>query len=178
MSKETKPQTLVDSAASMHEHRPDPKLVHRALAKRSFATIATTSPAGWPHVAGVIYEFVDGKLYINTMRNSRKARNIAANSHVAIVVPIRRVPVGPPSTIQFQGDAEILAVHDPEITALIAKDKLKAMTGHGELELADSCFVRVSFGPKVLTYGLGMSLPALIKAPLSAGGSAEIEVSR
>ena len=90
-------------------------MVRKLLAKRSFATLATTSPAGRPHVAGVLYEIVDGDMYISTLRSSRKARNVADNSHVAVVVPVRRLPVGPPSTVQFQAGAELLPVDDPAI---------------------------------------------------------------
>jgi hypothetical protein len=153
-------------------HQPKPEAIRKALEKRSFATLATTSPAGRPHVAGVLYELVNDALYINTMRSSRKARNIAANSNVAVCVPVRRIPVGPPSTIQFQAAAEILALDSTEITALVEAGKLRSLTNHGELEMPDGCFLRVGLSPRVVTYGLGMSLSRLMSDPLNAGASA------
>lgn len=179
MHTDTKPQpppatTTSDLAPT---HHPDPRSVQKAIEKRSFATVASTSPAGRPHVAGVLFKFVDDALYVNTLRTSRKARNIAANPHVAVCIPVRRLPVGPPSTIQFQAKAEVLDLDDPEIKALLEAGQLDAMTKHGELDMADGCFLRIIFGPRVVTYGLGMSIPKLIGDPLHAGGSVELERS-
>ena len=151
---------------------PPPDKVRKALTKRSFATLATTSAAGRPHVAGVLYEFFGdtNTMILNTLRTSRKARNIAANPHVAVCVPVRRLPVGPPSSVQFQATAELLANDHPDIVALVNAGSLKSLTSHGELDLVDGCFVRINFGPRVLTYGLGMPLRTLIADPLAAGG--------
>ncbi len=151
--------------------------MHKALGKRSFGVLATTSPAGRPHAAAVLFELVDGALYVSTHRSSRKARNVAANSYVAMSVPIRRLPVGPPSTIQFQGEAEVLDLDGPEIKALVANGRIKSITSHGELDEPDGCFLRISFGPRLITYGLGMSIAKLISDPLHAGGVVELAES-
>ncbi len=141
------------------------------LQKRSFATLSTVSPAGFPHAAGVVYELVGEHLYINTLRTSRKARNVASSGRGAISVPVRRVPVGgPPSTIQFQATAELVDVDDPSIASLIEQGHLKALTSHGELELPGSVFVRIALPRTIHTHGLGMSLRALIADPISASG--------
>ena len=143
--------------------------IRAAIAKRSFATLASTSPAGRPHAAGVLYAEVDGRLYVSTMRASRKARNIAANPHVFLSIPVRRVPFGaPPSTIQFAATAEVLAVDDPDVRSLARAGRLGAITSHGELDLPDGCILRITPGPTFHTYGLGMSLRALAKNPLDA----------
>ena len=86
---------------------PDAETVLKAIATRSYATLATVSSAGRPHVAGVLYAAVGRTLYVSTDRSSRKARNIAATPEVAVTIPVRRVPVGPPSAVQFQGTAEL-----------------------------------------------------------------------
>ncbi len=164
-------------SASPAAHHPDAAQVCRAFAKRSFATLATTSPAGRPHVAGVLYEMVESTLYISTLRTSRKARNIVTNPYVGVCVPIRRLPVGPPSTVQFQATARVLDVDDPEITSLVDGGKLKSVTSHGELDLADGCFLRIPIGERLLTYGLGMPLRKLIAVPLSGGGIVELDPS-
>jgi len=131
--------------------------------------MATTSPKGRPHAAGVLYKVVDNGVWINTLRSSRKAKNIAANHHVGLTVPVRRVPVGPPSTIMFQATATIVALDSPAVKALCADGRLKSLTSHGELELADGCFVRIALPRRLHTHGLGMSLRSLIADPLSAG---------
>lgn len=114
-------------------------------------------------------ELVNGSLYVNTLGSSRKARNIAANPNVAVCIPVRRVPVGPPSTIHFQTQATLLDVDAPEIADLVGKGQLRSITSHGELELEDGCFVRLRLPKQVLTHGLGMSLWKLIRDPLTAG---------
>lgn len=157
--------------------RPDPAQVRKAIDQRSFATLATTSPAGRPHVAGVLYEAAGDAIYVSTMRSSRKARNIEANPNVALVVPIRRLPVGPPSTVQFQSTAELLDRDGPEIRALVEAGELDSITGHGELELEGGCFLRVGLPRRLVTYGLGLPLRTLISDPLSAGGVVELEPS-
>ncbi len=150
---------------------PDYLDVRRAIAKRSFATVASCSSAGRPHAVGVIYADVDGVLYISTDRSSRKARNIRANPDVFVSIAVRRIPVGaPPSSIQFRGTAEILAVGHPDVVELGRAGALKAIASHGELERPDICLLRVTPGRTIHTYGLGMSLRALAKDPLNAAG--------
>jgi hypothetical protein len=142
------------------------------VAKRSFATLATTSPNDRPHAAGVLYAAVGDVLYVSTLRSSRKARNIDANPHVFVSIAVRRVPFGaPPSTIQFAATAELLAVDHPDVVALAGAGKLGAITGHGELDLPDGCILRITPGARIHTYGLGMSLLALAKNPLAAAAT-------
>ena len=148
--------------------------VVRALGRRSFCTLASVSPAGRPHAAGVLYEAVGTTLYVSTDRTSRKARNVAANPHVGICVPVRRLPIGPPSSLQFQATADVLALDDADITRLVEAGKLKSITGHGELDLPDGCFLRIAPARRINTYGLGLSLRRLLKDPLNAAGAVEL----
>jgi len=157
-----------------HPTDPTEQDVVRALDRRSFCTLASVSPAGRPHVAGVLYEAVGTTLYVSTLRTSRKARNIAADGHVGVCVPVRRLPVGPPSSLQFQATADVLAIDDPHITRLAEAGALKAITGHGELDLPGGCFLRITPARRINTYGLGMSLRRLLKDPLHAAGAVEL----
>jgi hypothetical protein len=165
---------MSENVHAIHHARPATEDVARAIDRRSFCTLATSSTANRPHVAGVLYEAVDTTLYVSTLRTSRKARNIAANRHVSVCIPIRRLPVGPPATVHFQATAEILSADDPEVLALVSAGRLKSITSHGELDLADGCFLRITPSGKVNTYGLGMSLRQLLRDPLNAGGSVEV----
>jgi hypothetical protein len=156
-------------------YTPELEQVAKAVARRSFCMLATTSPSGRPHVAGVLYQAIGTTLYVNMSRETRKARNIADNPYVAVSIPIRRLPVGgPPSTVQFQGRAEILGFDDPDIVRLVGAGELKNLTRHGELDYSDGCFVRITPLRRMTTYGLGMSLLKLIGDPLHAGGSVEL----
>lgn len=147
-----------------------PALIRKALAKRHYAVLATVSPAGRPHAAGVLYDVAGRSLYVSTDLAGRKGRNLAAGSHVGVTIPVRRAPVGPPSAVQFQGTAELLALDDPHLLDLVAQGELKTVTGHGELEREGACFVRITPGATLHTYGLGMSLWRLIREPLDAAG--------
>jgi hypothetical protein len=156
------------TAAPIHPAQPTLDQITRTIAKRTFATLATTSPSGRPHVAGVLYAEVDGDLYLSTVRESRKGRNLAANPDVFVCIPVRRLPVGPPSSVQFASTAEVLAQDHPDVVRLAAEGRLKAITGHGELTLPGGCFVRIAAPATYLTYGLGLSLRRLMKDPLHA----------
>jgi Pyridoxamine 5'-phosphate oxidase len=157
-------------------HSPDLDQVVKAIVKRSFCMLATVSPNGRPHVAGVLYQAIGTTLYVNMSRDGRKGRNIAQNPHVAVSIPIRRLPVGgPPSTVQFQGRAALLGFDDPDIVRMVGAGELKNITSHGELDYPDGCFVRITPLRRMTTYGLGMSLLNLIRDPLHAGGTVELE---
>jgi Pyridoxamine 5'-phosphate oxidase len=154
--------------------RPELQLEHswvwRKLAKRSFCTLASNSADQRPHVAGVLYVVVDNVLYVNTLRTSRKARNVAQNPRAFVCVPVRRLPVGPPSSIQFAATVDILGLDHPEVLRLVQSGAFKPITSHGELHLPESCFLAITPGNTMHTYGLGLPLHQLIRNPLEAAG--------
>ncbi|MDH3292930.1 MAG: pyridoxamine 5'-phosphate oxidase family protein [Acidimicrobiia bacterium] len=162
---------------SSGRHHLDADRALRYIDRRSYAVIASTSEAGRSHSAGVLYARSGPQLYFSTTRSTRKARNIAANPHVGVTIPVRRVPVGPPSAIMFQARAELVAPDDPALLERVATGDLKAITGHGELELPDGVFVRITLPRRLHTYGLGMSLLSLIRDPLNASGAVDLSGS-
>jgi hypothetical protein len=85
-----------------------------------------------------------------------------------------RLPVGPPSSVQFQGVAELLANDDPHIAGLPASGHLRSITSHGELDEPLGCFVRITPERHLHTYGLGMPLRRLLRNPLHAAGVAPL----
>jgi len=50
--------------------------------------LATTSPDGRPHVAGIGALWVDGKIYVVTGSGTRKGRNLAANPNCVLSVSL------------------------------------------------------------------------------------------
>jgi hypothetical protein len=54
-----------------------------------------------------------------------------------------------------------------------ADGSLTAVTSHGELERPGTCFVKISPGRRVRTFGIGVSEVELAADPLSAVGSVE-----
>lgn len=145
--------------------------VLRTISKRTFCTIATVSAAGHAHSAGVVYAFADGALWVHTLRSSRKARNMTGpdNGRIGVCIPFRRLPVGPPYTIHFQASAELVTMDDPGVLDLVAAGKLKGITGHGELDMPDGCFVRIRPTGAVHSFGPGANIIDLIRDPLGSG---------
>jgi hypothetical protein len=144
--------------------------ITKAIARRSFCMLATTSPSNRPHVAGVLYVADGTTLHVHTHRTSRKARNVATSGRGFVCIPVRRLPVGPPSTIQFEATVELLGADDPSVAALVESGKAKAITSHGELDDPDGCFLRITPTGTLLTFGLGMSLRRLMRDPIDAAG--------
>jgi Pyridoxamine 5'-phosphate oxidase len=159
----------------------DEQTLWRKIESRSFCNLATTCPDGTPHVAGVLYAVADRTLYVSTLRPSRKARNVAAaatasggRAPVSVCIPVRRLPVGPPSSIQFRGQADLLDVDDPALVPLLETKPFRAITSHGELALPGSCLLRIEPGSRFVIYGLGLPLHRLIRDPLHAGGAVQV----
>ena len=140
------PPTTVDPTRTVFH--PDPATIRRAIERRSVATLATVSATGRPHAATVLYQCVDDALFVSTHRDSRKARNIADHGVAAVTIAVRRLPIGPPASIQFQSSAAVLANDDPEIVRLAAAGRLDRITAHGELDLDGGCFLRWPPGPR------------------------------
>lgn len=159
--------------ASERLARPTHDLVRRVLAKRSTAVLSTVSSSGRPHAATVLYALDGDAMYISTLTASRKARNVAANPWAGVVVPVRRLPVGPPASIQFQAPAEVVPGDDPALRDLAAAGRIDAVTSHGELDLTEGCFIRVTVPGRIHTYGLGLPLWQFIRNPLEAGATVE-----
>ena len=153
---------------------PEPALIRRAIERRSVATLATVSSSGRPHAATVLYQCVDDVLFVSTDRDSRKARNIAAQGFAAVTIAVRRLPIGPPASIQFQSAATIVGNDDPEIIDLAAAGRLDKITSHGELQLEGGCFLRLPLPTRIVTYALGMSLWQVLRNPLDAAGEVDV----
>ena len=167
--------TTTDAATtSATVHRPDPATIRRAINRRSVATLATVSASGRPHAATVLYQCVDDALFVSTHRDSRKARNVADHGTAAVTIAVRRLPIGPPASIQFQTTAAVLTNDDPDVVHFAAAGRLDRITAHGELDLDGACFLRLPLPDRVVTYALGMSLWRTIREPLDAAGESRL----
>ena len=142
------------------------------LGSDAVAHVWTCNPDGSPQVS-VVWVLAQGdEILFGTDRASRKARNVAATGGAGVAIAVRRLPVGPPASIQFQCRAEVLRADDPEITRLVAAGRLRRVTSHGELELEGACFLRLPLPGRVHTYALGMSLWRVLRDPLDLAGEA------
>ena len=172
--------TATDTTAIAHAVAPPDverhrRIVRRTMARRSFAVLATSSAANRPHVAGVMYATTPHGIFVSTSGDSVKARNVRQNEHVGVSIPVRKAPFGPPFCVQFQTTAEVLPVDHPLVTELLAAGSLKAITGHGELDLPDSVFLRLRPPRRVVTFGLGVPLLSVVRHPLEAGRAVDLD---
>jgi hypothetical protein len=143
--------------------------VLRELRAHNFAVLSTVGGDGSPDSAGVCYgvsargdELV---LYAMTRRHLKKARNIAVNPRVSLVVPLQRrfLRFLPPATIQMRGVAEILDWTDVDGTSVFRRFWMGRMIlwgyeksrRRGETRV---CFLRITLDPVIQTYGVGHSV--------------------
>ncbi|MBI3691894.1 MAG: pyridoxamine 5'-phosphate oxidase family protein, partial [Mycolicibacterium aromaticivorans] len=98
-----------------------PGIVQSCLRRHHFAVLSTTDLVGTPASAGVSYGISESGavIYVMTRRHLQKARNIAANPQVSLVVPLARRLLWflPPPTIQLRGYAELVDWTDEQATA-------------------------------------------------------------
>jgi Pyridoxamine 5'-phosphate oxidase len=163
------PDTAADAMASLLTGDGHARRIARLIRRKSFCTLATVSPAGRPHSAGVVYVWADGALWAHTMSTSRKGRNIAANEHVGVTIPFRRLPAGPPYTIHFQATATLVEMTDPTARRLIDDGTLKLISGHGALDELDGAFIRITPVGNIHSYGPGARAIDIIRDPLHSG---------
>lgn len=142
-------QRLLDHAA-----------VARKLRRLHFAVLSTSDTRGNPASAGVTYGLTSSAsvMYVMTRRHLQKARNIAANPAVSLVVPVpRRVLPAPPATIQLRGQAQIVDWTYAEGRDTFARFWLgrHIVRSYRKLhERGDNriCFLRIELDPVIRTY--------------------------
>ena len=159
--------------------------VVKELRKRDFAVLSTICEEGRPYSVGVSYGVsLPGApfgIYLMTRRHLKKARNIVANHHVSLVVPLTRRLLWflPPPSIHFQGTAELLDWKDEVGTRIFESffmgrqilSKYKEANGRGETRI---CFVRITPNEEVFTYMVGYPVWEIGKRMESGAGRVTI----
>lgn len=148
--------------------------MRRAIERRSFCTLATSSASCEPHVVGVLYAAVEGALYIATAEGSKKLRNIRENPRVAICIPVRRFPLAPPFAVQFQATAELLSPEDRDLDRLLRARRLKKIVARGIVDDPRTRFLRVTPHDRIWTYGIGVPIRSLLRDPVSGARTVKL----
>jgi nitroimidazol reductase NimA-like FMN-containing flavoprotein (pyridoxamine 5'-phosphate oxidase superfamily) len=137
------------------------------LRKRDFAVLSTVDDRGRPHSVGVVYGVSRRglEIYVMTRKHLEKARNIARNPNVTMVVPLPRKVLWfmPPPCIQFHGRAEIVDRHDSGGTETFKTFFMgrRILAMYEDLERREdnrTCFLRITLEPVVSTYMVGHSI--------------------
>jgi general stress protein 26 len=142
--------------------------VFRELRKHNFAVLSTVDSEGRPHSAGVNYGVSppdrELALYVMTRNHLQKARDIAGNSCVSLVVPLTRRFLWflPPATIQLQGRAEILEGTDVAGSEVfrhfwMGRRILAAYQQSRRRGETRICFLRITPDPVIHTYMVGFN---------------------
>jgi hypothetical protein len=139
----------------------------RQVRRQHFGVLATSDAAGSPASAGVTYGLgpSDTVMYVMTRRHLQKARNIAANNHVSLVIPVprRMLWMLPPATIQLRGRAQVVNWTHAEARSTFAGfwlgrqilDSYQQLHQRGENRI---CFLRIELDPVIRTYLVGTSI--------------------
>ncbi len=162
------------------------ELVLKHLRTHHFAVLSTSDERGIPHSAGVNYGIStlpgDLVLYVMTRRHLLKARNIAQNPHVSLVVPLPRPLLWfvPPATIQLHGHAEILDWRDTERTKVferfwLGRQILKGYRKFHQRGETRMCFLKITADPVIRTYMVGAGVRQVSRRMES--GSAKVIIS-
>ena len=143
--------------------------------------LSTVDEQGGSHSAGVNYG-ISGPgnelaIYVMTRRHLQKARNIAQNSNVSMVVPIPRLLLWfvPPATIQLRGHAEILDETDKIGTEVfnhfwMGRHILHAYEQSRRRGETRICFLKITPDRIIRTYMVGCSIWQ-IKKRMESGAS-------
>jgi hypothetical protein len=141
--------------------------VLRAMRRQHFAVLATSDRAGSPACAGVTYGLTrsGAVMYVMTRRHLQKARNIAVNPEVSIVIPIPRRLLWPlpPATIQLRGHATIVDWTDVgarEVFSgfLLGRQLLTSYEQRQRRGETRICGLRIDLDPVIGTYLVGTSI--------------------
>jgi general stress protein 26 len=157
----------------------------RQLHQQHFAVLSTTRADGRPSSAGVSYGVSrpDQPLtfYVMTRRHLQKARNIAQNPEVSLVVPVRRWFLWflPPATIQVRGRAEILEATDEVGRDVFQRFWLgrrilksyRAMERRGETRI---CYLKITPEPLAHSYMIGATVLGLMRHMEAGAGQARV----
>jgi Pyridoxamine 5'-phosphate oxidase len=126
--------------------------------------LATSDTAGSPASAGVTYGLAPSRtvMYVITRTHLQKARNIAANSDVSVVIPVpRRVLWSlPPATIQLRGRAQIVNWTHAEARGVfsgfwLGRQIINSYAQFHRRGESRICFLRIEPDPVIRTYLVG-----------------------
>lgn len=161
------------------------ELVLSQLRKHSFAVLSTIGEEGTPHSTGVNLGISSRGgspvIYVMTRKHLRKARSIAQNPNVSLVVPLTRRLLWflPPPTVQLSGHAEIADWADEEGTEVfrdfwMGRRTLVAYQESRRRGETRVCSLKITRDPLIHTYLVGSSIWQLRKRMES--GAATIAV--
>ena len=159
--------------------------VERTLRGHTFGTLSTIDRKNRSHSVGLIYAVSNLghplRIYAMTQMKTRKISNIKANPNISFVVPCPRkiLSMVPPSVIQFQGTAEVIAIDDQAAARAFKRSYLLRMMLDKASEVetetfGEPCYIVIKPDPVIYTYGLGLSIWQLYRHIENAGSRVKV----
>ena len=165
------------------------ELVLNQLRRCHFAVLSTVDKDGMSHSAGVSYGVSkpgdELAIYVMTRRHLQKARNIAHNPSVSLVIPVPRPLLWfvPPATIQMHGRADILDETDKGGTDVfkhfwMGRRILNAYEQSRKRGETRICFLKIAPDPVIRTYMVGYNISEIRKRMESGAGKVVIPLEQ
>ncbi|MCR8671428.1 pyridoxamine 5'-phosphate oxidase family protein [Agrococcus sp. HG114] len=140
--------------------------VVRQIRREHFAVLATSGETGAPHSAGVCYGAARDAhplaLYVMTRLHLLKARDVARDPRVSLVIPVPRRVLSflPPATVQVHGTAEILRWDDAAGRAVFSRFWMgrRILEGYDRARAEGEqrvCFLRIALDDRARSYLVG-----------------------
>jgi hypothetical protein len=95
------------SAARVYRARPTEAEIADVLSQRLVATVGTLNPGGTVHLAYVLFDHHDGRIYFETSSLTLKARNAQRTGQASVLVQGRAV-TGRSLMVSIEGTAHVL----------------------------------------------------------------------
>ena len=95
------------TVAQVYQDRPTEAEIADVLSQRLVATIGTLNRNGSIHLAYVIFEYHDGRMYFETSSLTRKARNAERSGHASVAVQ-GQAATGRSLMVSVEGTARVI----------------------------------------------------------------------
>jgi nitroimidazol reductase NimA-like FMN-containing flavoprotein (pyridoxamine 5'-phosphate oxidase superfamily) len=130
------------------------KAVARLIEGERVSRVATSGPAGMPHVVPVCHVVADGKIYFASGHDGRKVLNLRANPRVAVTVDLYSDAWGHLKGVLVQGTSALIdkGPRFRRIRALLYR-KYPQYPDEAALDESDSVIVEVT-PTHVFSWGL------------------------
>jgi nitroimidazol reductase NimA-like FMN-containing flavoprotein (pyridoxamine 5'-phosphate oxidase superfamily) len=97
----------MSDAEQVYRARPTDEEIDDVLSQRLVATIGTLNPTGSVHLAYVIFDYHDGRVYFETSSVTRKARNAERTGQASVLVQ-GRAATGRSLMVALEGQARVI----------------------------------------------------------------------
>ena len=163
-------------------NKPDYLFIENEIRSKTFGVLNTMDERGFPHTSGVLYGVSNSSskfaIYIVTSKKYRKTKNIQKNPNVSFIIPFPHhfLRFVPSSTITLTGNAEITPIDNEEVLEIFKKKRiLRLVSAHlTEEEKKELIILKIKPNPKIVCYGIGISMWKLRQGHTEGGYSVRI----